>query len=195
MRFLLLGISLFMIVSCNESVQTEKKAVIKSSHSSAFNQSVSTMLNDYYALSEAFVNWDSLAVKEKSSLMDKDLKQVNLKEFEKDSVRLKEANFRMYQVQDHIFGIITQNEITSQRRQFDSLSQALYAFLNTVEYDQEKIYQQKCPMAFNDSETATWLTNRGKDSIRNPYLGKKHPKYGSGMLECGENQSILDFQK
>lgn len=195
MRYLLFGIFLFIIISCNESTQTEKKSSNKSSHSSEFNQSVGTMMNDYYALSEAFVNWDSLAVKERSSLMDKDLKRVKMTEFEKDSAQLKEANYRLYQVQDHVFGIMTLNEITSQRRQFDSLSQALFAFLNSVKYDQEKIYQQKCPMAFNDAETATWLTNRGKDSIRNPYLGIKHPKYGKGMLECGENQSIIDFQK
>jgi hypothetical protein len=43
---------------------------------------------------------------------------------------------------------------------------------------------QECPMAFNDTETANWISNSSE--IINPYLGNNHPKYKAGMLHCGE---------
>lgn len=47
-----------------------------------------------------------------------------------------------------------------------------------------KTYVLQCPMAFNDTITASWLSD--SRVINNPYLGKKHPKYKAGMLHCGE---------
>jgi hypothetical protein len=46
-------------------------------------------------------------------------------------------------------------------------------------------------MAFNDTETAQWLSKT--EDIRNPYLGLHHPKYKSGMLECGEVKDSIDY--
>jgi hypothetical protein len=48
-------------------------------------------------------------------------------------------------------------------------------------------------MAFNDNETAFWLSNSRE--VVNPYLGKKHPKYASGMLHCGEVKDSIAYAK
>jgi hypothetical protein len=48
-------------------------------------------------------------------------------------------------------------------------------------------------MAFNDNETAFWLSDNRE--VVNPYLGKKHPKYASGMLHCGEVKDSLAYAK
>jgi hypothetical protein len=48
-------------------------------------------------------------------------------------------------------------------------------------------------MAFNDNEAAYWLSNSRE--VVNPYLGKKHPKYSSGMLHCGEVKDSLNYGK
>ena len=52
----------------------------------------------------------------------------------------------------------------------------MYDLIRTVRYDQEVVYHQFCPMAFNDAG-AYWLS--GTADIKNPYFGKK-------MLTCGE---------
>jgi len=36
-----------------------------------------------------------------------------------------------------------------------------------------------------------WLSET--DSVRNPYLGLHHPKYGKAMIECGSTKSTIDF--
>jgi hypothetical protein len=48
-------------------------------------------------------------------------------------------------------------------------------------------------MAFNDTEPGDWLSET--DSIRNPYLGLHHPKYGKAMIDCGQTKSTIDFTK
>ena len=57
-------------------------------------------------------------------------------------------------------------------------------------YEGPTLYFQNCPMAFNDTEPANWISKTKE--IMNPYMGKKHPKYQSGMLNCGE---IIDTIK
>jgi hypothetical protein len=46
-------------------------------------------------------------------------------------------------------------------------------------------------MPFNDTGRAVWLSK--SDTLRNPYLGLHHPRYGSGMLECGTQEATIDF--
>lgn len=71
------------------------------------------------------------------------------------------------------------------------ISDAMYDLVRTVNFDRQIIYHQHCPMAFNDSEGAYWLSN--SRAVINPYLGKKHPKYKAAMLACGEVTDSLDF--
>jgi hypothetical protein len=78
------------------------------------------------------------------------------------------------------------------KREFQMISDAMYDLTNAVNYNARKIYRQRCPMAFNDEEEAYWLSNSNK--VVNPYLGRKHPKYKAGMLECGEVTDSLGFK-
>ena len=94
-------------------------------------------------------------------------------------------------VKSDIAGVLNGTDITAKRRAFHSLSQNFYDLLRIVRYDEGKIYLQECPMAFNDDETAIWLSKN--DEIRNPYLGLHHPKYGKTMLSCGNNKDTLNF--
>jgi hypothetical protein len=48
-------------------------------------------------------------------------------------------------------------------------------------------------MAFNDSIPGDWLSET--ESIRNPYMGLHHPRYGDAMIECGSTKSTIDFSK
>src|SRR5919112_1443628 len=63
-----------------------------------------------------------------------------------------------------------ENNIEAKRKSFQMISDNMYDLLRTVRYDNEIVYHQYCPMAFNDAG-AYWLSKTG--DIKNPYFGKK----------------------
>ena len=172
-----------------ETQQTQ--ALVVSQYSDSFNTSVQNMLDHYYALSEAFVNWDSAAVTSHAGQLQQSFSNLALTELQKDSMIYETAASYKEPFNKNLATIAGNNNLEQKRLAFNSLSQNLYDLLRTVRYDNQKIYVQQCPMAFNDTETGTWLSK--EEEIRNPYLGKHHPKYKAGMLECGEVKETLDF--
>ncbi len=171
--------------------EPEPQPVAVSKYSDAFNLSVNKALKDYYALSESFVNWDNTSISSNSTALANSIDSLNFEEIKKDTVIYETTLSFVGNMKNNIANIIQQQDITEKRRGFQALSQNFYDMLRTVKYDHSKVYLQECPMAFNDTETAQWLSN--KVDIRNPYLGTKHPKYKKGMLECGETRDSLDF--
>jgi len=81
-------------------------------------------------------------------------------------------------------GLIGETGLEQRRRSFVMVGEALRDFLTQSGYDAAPVYVQTCPMAFRDSEQASWLSDSRE--ILNPFLGRRHPKYGAGMLHCGE---------
>ncbi|RYZ23396.1 MAG: DUF3347 domain-containing protein [Chitinophagaceae bacterium] len=169
----------------------KQKPVAQSKYSAAFNEQVHRALTNYDALKERYVNWDSAAVKPASLQLRASLDSLSFEELKKDPaiyetvVSMKE-NFR-----NDLDGIQNAPDLTESRRSFNSLSQNMYDLLRTIRYDGSSIYLQECPMAFNDDEAAVWLST--SSAVRNPYLGLHHPKYHSGMLECGGPKDSLQF--
>lgn len=70
-------------------------------------------------------------------------------------------------------------DVEAQRKQFETLSVAMYAVTNAFRCNELKVYQQFCPMAF-DFKGAYWLSD--KREIANPYFGSK-------MMKCGTVQT------
>ena len=193
-RPLFIVFAFILVVSCNESSKPEPAQVTKSKHGEAFNRAVDKALQDYYVLSETFVRWDSAKVLSDANRLDSAIKNIKTGETSLDAESAKQANLQLFRMQDALLSLTGNKNLTGRRRDFETLSESFYGFLNAVRYDNKKLYLQECPMAFNDEETAVWLTEKGVDSIRNPYLGLYHPKYKDGMLECGSNKATLDFQ-
>lgn len=73
------------------------------------------------------------------------------------------------------------DSLEAKRRHFSNVSEAVYKLAKIAELRNGGVYQQFCPMAFND-EGAYWLSPEAE--IKNPYFGKK-------MLECGEVRDSL----
>ncbi len=90
-------------------------------------------------------------------------------------------------------GIIQDPSLDEKRGSLNIMSKLLFEFLNTARYDVAKIYFQECPMAFDDVNPGNWLSP--SEDVRNPYLGTKHPKYKSGMLECGGPIDTLNYMR
>lgn len=161
-----------------------------SKHSAAFNGTMDKILNAYYGLSEALVNWDTAAIKTSAAALKQGVDSADFTELKKDTVIYTTAESYKEMFSGDLAVLAGNDDMNTKRHAFNSLSQNMYDLLRTIKYDNSKVYLQQCPMAFNDNEPGLWISK--EEGIRNPYLGIKHPKYKGGMLECGETKEILN---
>ena len=166
-----------------------------SQHSDAFNQSMQQMMNSYYAMTEAFVNWDTAAVNKTTADLKTSLDSLKLREMEKDTLIYPTVQSQWEAIKTEIAGLISDEGLMEKRASLNMLSQQIFDLLRIVRYDVAKVYYQECPMALNDYEMpGYWLSNEGQDEKRrNPYLGLHDPKYSKGMLKCGETRDSINF--
>ena len=174
-----------------ENVEPAPLAV--TNKSSTFNNAVSTLLNEYYQLKDALVDWDTVKANQHAKELKVLADSLPLDQLKADTTIVDMADSYAGSISGDAVGLVGENSITEKRRSFYTLSESLYNLLRTVRYDGEVVYHQRCPMAFNDSEEAFWLSN--KNQVVNPYLGNKHPKYKDKMLDCGDVTDSLDFRK
>ena len=190
-RLLFLGFLLLTIISCNnDTKKTANENPGPSRHSAEFNSSIKSLMDSYYQLTEAFVNWDSTNAATLSKNVKERLDSLPMEELQKDSSS-ETAIGILDGAKNDLNSINAAGDITTKRHALNALSDKLFLLLNTVRYDRQKLYLQECPMAFNDEDPGHWLSP--VDSIRNPYLGLHHPRYKGGMVECGETKEIINF--
>jgi hypothetical protein len=72
-------------------------------------------------------------------------------------------------------------DVKNQRDHFNSLSENVYKWVKETNVNDQKLYKQYCPMAFNN-EGAYWLS--AEKEVNNPYFGDK-------MLHCGSVKEEL----
>lgn len=174
-----------------KKVEPKQQALAMSKHSAAFNQSVAAMLTDYEKLSEQFVTWDSVNAAATAQVVSKELENIPLEELKKDASGIHETAAAFVEnAKGDLETIATEKAIRTQREAFNNLTDNIEQFLNAIKYDSEKLFVQQCPMAFDDVVSAKWLSRN--EEIRNPYLGLHDPKYGKGMLVCGETIKTIN---
>lgn len=155
-------------------------------HSEKFNAGIDSIVNAYLAIKNAFVEADSTAAKVATKNFVALLDKLPIDELKKDTTSIYEtAKGNLMDVKSNAQSLLQQTDITEMRKDFSMVTEMMYpSFLTTVKYEGKKLFVAKCPMAFNDSTAANWISNSAE--IINPYLGKNHPKYHAGMLNCGE---------
>ncbi|MBI3717814.1 MAG: DUF3347 domain-containing protein [Sphingobacteriales bacterium] len=175
-----------------EPVVDEKLEAIKvSKHSETFNQSMQTVMTAYFDMTKGFVNWDTDAVAKTSAVLKIALDSLKIGEIQKDTAIYESALGPLDNIKVEVTGLMADTSLAKKREDFNMVSQNLYDFLRTIRYDASKLYFQECPMAFDDEKPGNWLSTEVESN--NPYLGTKHPKYGSSMLSCGEPKDTLNF--
>jgi hypothetical protein len=163
-----------------------------SKHSDAFNRSVQTMLDDYYAMSEGFVNWDTVTINKEAGELKGELDKLPIDELKVDTTGIYESIIDpLANAKSAAATIATDPSIDNKKTAFNSLSENLRLVFIVVKYDANKLYWQECPMAFGDDKPGNWLSKT--DAVRNPYLGLKHPTYKNSMLECGGPKDTINF--
>ncbi len=166
-----------------ESIQLAKRTP-------EFNQSISNAVNAYLAMKNAFVDADTLKVKEEAQKFIGTIDGVKLNNLAKeDSQIVMAAQQEISDVKVNAQALLMENDIMEMRQDFRMVSENLYPLLKTIGYEGEKLYWQNCPMAFGEDKEGNWLSNTKE--IINPYLGKHDPQYKASMLNCGEIKDTI----
>jgi hypothetical protein len=164
-----------------------------SKHSEEFNLSMMKMMDTYYGLTEAFVNWDTVSVNNHAEQLKTSVDSLKLNEMAKDSAIYPTVLTQWETIKTEIVGLKADEELLEKRESLNMLSQQIFDLLRIVKYDAAKVYYQECPMALNNYEASGfWLSNEASDEMRrNPYLGLHDPKYSKGMLKCGSTRDSI----
>ncbi len=162
----------------------DQEPIALKKHSDTFNLAVSAAMDAYFNMAAAFVDADTVRVKEQSRKFILLLDTIPLDELKNDSANIYEiANASFTGIISNAQSILTMTDILEMRKDFSMVSENLYPFFRIINYEGEKMYWQNCPMAFGDDNGANWISK--STEIINPYLGKNHPTYKGTMLHCG----------
>lgn len=160
-------------------------------HSSVFNAGVAAAMNNYFDLKAAFVDADTVKIKAQNKKFLVSVDSIKMNEISHDTSAIyQSAAMLLDNVKANAVPILAETNLTEMRQDFRMISENLYPFLKTIKYEGPKLYWQNCPMAFGEDKEASWISNTKE--IINPYLGRNHPQYKSGMLGCGEVKDSIE---
>lgn len=160
-------------------------------HSTAFNQSIANVMAAYFDMKNAFVEADTSTAKIACKKFMHMLDSMPLTEMSKDTLLVEETvKKNIEDLKSNATSLLLQTEIIEMRQDFRALSELLYpTFFISINYEGPVLYWQNCPMAFGEGKEANWISSTVE--VINPYLGKKDPTYGDGMLHCGEIKDTI----
>jgi hypothetical protein len=167
----------------NSSESTVNLPTVTVSIPDSTNIAIDSMLSAYYNLKSSLVEADSVASMLSSATFYTSVNTVDLKSIS-DTSLAKKLQSNLDSLNVYAKAAQQSSTISEKRIQLNNITRQLYSLLQDAQYHKKRVYYQKCPMAFHDNEEGFWLSNVSE--IENPYLGKKHPTYQSGMLHCGE---------
>lgn len=168
-----------------EPTTTPQQPLAKSNNNEVFNTQFSDLLKNYYALREAFIKEDTAVINKAAKALHISVDSLNLANVFADSSIILTMQSDKESLVANIKGVLGETSLEEKRKDFAMLSEFVYGLFRTSHYDREKLYKQRCPMAFNN-KGAEWLSNA--EEIRNPYLPKT-------MLDCGENIDSVDYRQ
>ncbi|TAD90013.1 MAG: DUF3347 domain-containing protein [Bacteroidetes bacterium] len=163
------------------STQQPKIQPIVAGTNNAFQQAMAANLDGYYQLKDALVQSNVKAASTAATSLLPILNTLDISTIQADSVLLQMAAELKQTITTQCSAVAAAPNLDQQRQQFQTLSDAFFDLLRATKYKGSKVYQQYCPMAFNNSGAA-WLSN--SPDVVNPY-------FGEAMLNCGEVRDSL----
>ena len=140
---------------------------------SKFQKQLKAVFDEYIILKDALIKGDSKTSTQASSMMLKNLAEVDMKLLKGDAhnswMQLSE-NLKL-----HTRSLNSTADIKTQRNHFKPLSSSLIMAVEKFGVNMQ-VYSQFCPMADNN-KGGYWLSL--EDKVLNPY-------FGDAMLKCGE---------
>jgi len=165
----------------NETIQSGPLKIERSSD--AFTASLQDVMTNYYTMTAAFVQEDSSKTNGAALAFLQAVDSKPLVKLKAETSIISLFASLKNNVQQTAMQIPGEKNWEDKRRSLQASSDMLFDLLRTVQYKGGKVYQQFCPMAF-DNAGANWLS--ANPDIRNPYFGDK-------MLECGEVKDSINF--
>ena len=193
--FIVAGLLVYKLLADKKTSEAPPpdQALRISKNSGAFDIAFEGVMDSYFALKDALVDWDTVKADQAAVALAGKADSLPVRTLKGDSAIIQTAESLVASIDGETKGLTGETGIEGRRRSFNMLTDELYNLIRTVRYGGLRIYHIRCPMAFGDSSEGFWLSNTA--AIVNPYLGKKHPTYGAKMLGCGEVTDSLDFGK
>lgn len=172
-------ITLGLLSACsNGNKETSESA---SNAPEAFKEQFTQVVNEYYALKDALVETKAEEAQRAANNFRTAVEQA-------DAEALNESQRADWAVEKQTLfeaAVALQEtaDVEKQREHFQTISNTLATSLPKYGIKEGTVYQQYCPMAFDDTG-AIWLSKEKK--VANPYFGSK-------MLRCGEVQKEMSF--
>ena len=173
--FYLLLITVMAFQSCAPKAK-KAHGPVKSKLGGQGTQQIMNTVNAYYGLKNALVATDEVSAR--AAALNLAATATAMAQGIADSPIYTSLKFNLDTIiaQSRIISEMQDKRCEKQRIAFSPVSDNMFAMLKSADIKNGGIYQQFCPMAFND-KGAYWLSD--DNEIKNPYFGKK-------MLECGE---------
>jgi hypothetical protein len=175
----------YKFLNKGEQVDAPKTDPIEVAISGEVTTNISSVLEAYFDVRDAFVASDTITVVSASKKLDDKLAGLKLEEVSSDAAVLETAKQYQQTVQAENSNIQSLTGLEAKRKSFQAASDALFDLLRVVRYNGATIYQLRCPMAFQNTG-ANWLSKT--EDIKNPY-------FGSAMLECGFVRDSVSVQQ
>jgi len=193
--FIVAGLLVYKLLSDKKKgpASTPDQALRISKNPGAFDMAFEGLMTDYFALKDALVDWDTLKADQAAYRIAAKADSLPVRLLKGDSAIVMTAQSLAASIGGEAKGLTGEEGIGGRRQSFNMLTAELYDLIRTVQYDGQRIYHIRCPMAFGDSLEGFWLSYT--PAIINPYLGNKHPVYKAKMIGCGEITDSLDFGK
>ncbi len=159
----------------NEKNKKEEETLIpdfRSSVSNTHKKEIGALIDAYLSLKDAFVMSDKKATKKAVVAFSKRLEHVSVPKEENAEKFWKKQRRAL---ENHSQKLEKAEDLEDQRMQFGHMSVLLIKTVKAFGREDEMLYLQYCPMAFDD-KGAAWLSR--EENIRNPYFGNK-------MMRCG----------
>lgn len=187
---LVFGIWWWFFKSKKHNDGPKQEALKVNRHSPDFNKSISAFVNEYINMKDAFVNADTAKIISAEKRFVTAIDSLKMDELKKDtSAIFQSAQSMIGDIKSNADAILKEKNITDMRQDFRMVSENLFPFLKTINYEGQKLYWQNCPMAFGEDKDANWISN--SEEIMNPYLGLHHPEYKGTMVHCGETKDTI----
>lgn len=165
-----------------ESEETDLPAPTVVKPSLAAPDQFESVLTSYFMLKDGFVKSDTTEINQKAADLIEATNQVDTTKLNTE-VQTKWKTSKAMIIRS-VTTLQTEKGLENKRADFEDLSKIMYEVVNTYGA-RTTVYKQYCPMALHD-KGAYWLSVNKE--IKNPYFGDK-------MLECGEVQEVLTFEK
>ena len=171
----------------------KQESIVLKKHSELFNQSVAGAMNAYFDMAAAFVEADTVKIKENGRKFIQLMDSIPMDELKKDTANIYDVAISSFAgIKSNAASILMMTDIQEMRKDFSMVSENLYPFFKLINYEGNNMYWQNCPMAFGDDKGANWISKTKE--IFNPYLGKNHPEFKGTMLHCGMVKDTIKAQ-